>query len=307
MLADAPRVRGWRPAPAWARPNRFWLVWPAATGDRDRDEAAREDCLGLAEFLSDHAPVTVVCPSGTVAECALRTPPGVAALAAEHDGSALGSHAPLWLTDADGRLAAAVVHSPLSRQMAELAGLPVLERPPGLPAALESDGEGTVLAPACPPEQVGEVEAVLRDWLGAENVIWLNPLQPGGPSVGARFLAPGVVGVSIERDPRHPGFAACAANRDTLALATDAAGRRLVLVELPAAKRRNGCYADCLVAGNQVVVPEFEDGRGTEAFAQVAAALPGRHVAAFPATWIAPLGAGLGAAVVVEPAGAVAP
>ncbi|HLO76798.1 MAG TPA: hypothetical protein VK196_10130, partial [Magnetospirillum sp.] len=122
-LFASPRELGWRPVPAWAVPGRFWLAWPGGRGDRERDETAREDCLGLAELLSDFAPVSLICSSREAAEVALRTPPNVAALAAEHDGTALRVHAPLWLMDRDGRVAGAVPFSPFSRELAERAGV----------------------------------------------------------------------------------------------------------------------------------------------------------------------------------------
>lgn len=281
---------GWRLAPAWAAPGRFWLAWPAASGDRGRDAAARDDCLGLAELLSDFAPVSLICSSRDAAEVALRTPPGVAALAAEYDGSALRRHAPLWLMDADGRLAAAVAFSPLGRNLAERAGVPVLDAPPGMPGGLECDGEGTVLA-AMPPEGRLAAERCLRDWLGVECLVWLEPSTDRPLSPGARFLAPGLVVL-----PPHP------ANHQNLEAVQDARGRRLTLVELPDSKRGDGCYADCLIAGRAVVVPDFEDGRGTETFARISAAATGRRVSAFPAGWLVPERAGLGAVVVVQPA-----
>jgi agmatine deiminase len=277
------------------------MVWPQVSGDKDHDEAAREDCLGLAELLSDHAPVSIICPSRDVAECALRSPSGVGVLAADHDGSALRFHAPLWLLDGDNRLVAAVVTSPLSRVMAETAGVLVLDAPPGLPAVLEMDGEGTALVKACSVAETGPLALMLEQWLGLERLVWLSVPETGA-SLGARFLAPGVVCVTMERDERHPHFAQRAVNRDILSEVIDARGRRLDLVELPSAKRKDGCYADCLVAGDRVVVPEFEDGRGNDAFAQVADALPYRKVEAFPSSWIAPMGAGLGSAVAVQPA-----
>lgn len=284
-----PREQGWRPAPAWIRPGRFWLAWPAVGGERDQDEAIREDCLGLAELLSDFAPVSLVCSSRDSAEVALRTPPNVAAWAAQHDGSPLGRHMPLWLVDADGRPVAAVPFTPLGRQLAEKSGLIVLEPPPGLPEGLDCDGEGTVLA-TVPPERKAEAEQVLCQWLGVECPVLLEPLADGALSPAARFLAPGQVVL-----PPHP------ANYQRLEAVLDARGRRLSLLELPNSKRGDGCYADCLVAGEAVVVPDFEDGRGTEAFARVSAAVLGRRVAAFPAGWLVRGRAGLGTVVAVQP------
>lgn len=285
-----PRERGWRLAPAWTRPGRFWLAWPAAIGDREADVAAREDCLGLAELLSDYAPVSLICAARDSAELALRTPPNVAAYAIEHDGTPLGRHAPLWLADGDGRPAAAVAFTHLGRELAERAGLPVLEPPPGLPPILDSDGEGSVIATVAPADKAAAAQ-VLCEWLGVECPVLLEPLADGALSPAARFLAPGVVVLSP-----HPG------NHQNLEAVVDARGRRLSLLELPNSKRGDGCYADCLVAGAAVVVPDFEDGRGTDTFAQVAAAASGRRVSACPAGWLVRGKAGLGTVVAVQPA-----
>lgn len=285
-----PREQGWRPAPAWTRPARFWLAWPAAMGDRAADEAARDDCLGLAELLSDYAPVSLLCACRDSAELALRTPPNVAAYAAEHDGTPLGRHAPLWLVDGANRPVAAVAFTRLGRELAQRAGLPVLEPPPGLPSILDCDGEGSVIATVEPADKVAAAETLCQ-WLGVECPILLEPLAHGALSPAARFLAPGQVVL-----PPHP------ANHQHLEAVVDARGRRLSLLELPDSKQGDGCYADCLVAGEAVVVPDFEDGRGTEAFTRVSAVSPGRRISAYPAGWLVRGKAGLGTVVAVQPA-----
>ncbi|MGE5514591.1 MAG: hypothetical protein ACM31D_02095 [Bacteroidota bacterium] len=290
--APIPRERGWRPVAAWSRPGRFWLGWPAAGSNAQHDEAAREDCLGLAELLSDYAPVSLICSCREAAEVALRTPPNVAALASDIDGIALGQHTPLWLTDDSGTPVAAVAFSALGRDLAERAGVVVLEPPPGLPCGLDCDGEGSALVIVPPEQHQAAAEAVTR-WLGVDCPILLEPLEPQAPSPAARFLAPGLVVL-----PPHP------ANHQRLEAVVDARGRRLTLLELPNSKRGDGCYADCLVAGDAVVVPDFEDGRGTEAFTRVAAIALGRRVSAFPASWLAPVKAGLGTVVAVQPGAA---
>lgn len=173
--STTPRERGWRAAPAWMSPGRFWLAWPGVSGDRARDEAARQDCLGLASLLAEQAPVSLVCANGDVADVALKTPPGVAVLAADHDGSPMGEHAPLWLVDEDGRPAAALAHSSLGRTLAEQAGLPLVEPPSGFPTTISCDGEGTVLVAV----DGGDVETqdwMVRHWLGGNaSCGWHRP------------------------------------------------------------------------------------------------------------------------------------
>lgn len=270
----SPRQAGWRPAPAWRRPNRFWLVWPA----RDRGALARDDCIGLAELLSDYAAVSVLAHSEDVAECALRTPPGVSAVAHPHGGRPAGARAPLWLLDDANRVAGAVAgDDAMARVMAETAGAPLVAAPPGLAdCRLDCDGEGWALAMAPAAHRAG-LEPLLADWLGLERIVWLDP---DGESMPARFIAPGLVAAS----PR-----ALEAVR----------GSGLAVVELPCPKRAGCCYADAVVAGDLVVMPAFEDRADDEAFARLGDHLPAGRVISWPATC---LGAGgLGAVVAVTP------
>lgn len=283
------------------------MTWPAGSGDRVYDDFAREDALGLAELLSDHAPVTMVAHPEDVAECALRTPPGVSVLAARHCGRSAGRLAPRWLVDASGCVAAAIAGSDdLSMLIAEVTQVPVVVAPAGMDlAAMDCDGEGTALA--CDRLAVGlsggraEAEAVLADLLGIERVIWVD--EAGG-RLPARFLAPALVAVPLGRDERHPGHEVLAANHDRLAATLDAVGRVIKVVGLHCPKHPGGCYADALIAGKLVIVPAFEDRLDDEAFARLAGALPDAKPITFPATYLAPAGGGgLGVVVAVSPAG----
>jgi agmatine deiminase len=281
------------------------MTWPAGSGDRDYDDFAREDALGLAELLSDHAPVTMLAHPEDVAECALRSPSAVSALAARHGGRPVGRLAPRWLVDGSDRVVAAMAgRDDLSRLIAEATGVAVMTPPVELDfSAMDCDGEGTVLAcdRLAPGHSGGraEAEAVLADWLGVERVIWCD--EAGG-HLPARFLAPGLVAVPLGRDERHPVHDVLAANRDRLAATLDAAGRLIKVVGLPCPKRAGGCYADALVAGKLVIVPVFEDRLDDEAVARLAGALPGSRPITFPATYLAPAaGGGLGMVVAVSP------
>lgn len=303
----SPRRLGWRPAPAWSRPGRFWMSWPAASGDRERDDLAREDALGLAQLLSDHAPVTIFVHPQDVAECALRTPPGVSALAALHHGRPVGQLAPRWLVDGTGAVVAAVAGDDgLSRQMAEACGVAAVAAPAGLDlSAMDCDGEGTALASDRLAAGLAggryEAEQILSDWLGIEQVIWLDDVNGRLPG---RFLAPGLVALPIGRDERQPGQAALVANRDRLSGSVDAVGRPVGVVELPCPRRQGGCYADMVVAGRLVVVPAFEDRQDDGALARLAESLPDCRAVAYPATYLLPeQGGGLGMVVAVSPAG----
>jgi agmatine deiminase len=144
-----------------------------------------------------------------------------------------------------------------------------------------------------------EAERLLREKLGIVTVIWLE--DPGTRRVPARYLAPGIVAVPGGHDAHHPAFATLSANRDRLRVTSDRMGRSLSVIDLPCPNRTQGCYSDCMVAGDLVLVPEFEESRDAQAFAQVVAALPDARVVGFPASHLAAPGAGLGRSVLAQP------
>lgn len=295
---------GLRATASWNRTDRFWLAWPSSTGSRDRDQVARDDSVALAQLLSAHAPVTVVAAPADLVQCSLQMPAGVMTLPAI-SATPLLAEQPVWLADANGRVLAGVAQNSLSgRDLAQAAGVGVVDLPAGwLGDLIETDGEGTALALARLADGLeggrAEAERLLRERLGIVQVIWLE--DPGSGRIPARYLAPAVVAVPGGHDPNHPAFAALSANRDRLRALSDRAGRVFTVLDLPCPSRQSGCYSDCMVAGDLVVVPEFEESRDAQAFAQVVAALPDYQVMAFPATHLARPGNGLGRTVLAQP------
>lgn len=301
-----PRASGatWRPTTPWSQPERFWLDWPQSTGQRATDDARRDDCVALAQMLSRLAPVTMVAGAAEVVECSLASPAGIQTLAAEPGGGFLADQ-PLWLADHHGGLAAGLaVDAGGSRSLARAAGVPVVDLPAGWRAdCIETDGQGTalLLERLAADTEGGQAaaEALLAEQLGISRAIWLG--DSGLGRVPARFVAPGVVVV-----PRGcPGDSAASAvleeNLRRLRASRDRVGRPLRVVDLPAPGQMAGCYADCMVGGDLVVVPQFGDGRDREARDMVAAAVPAARVVGFPATYLAPPGGGLGRRVVTQP------
>lgn len=288
------------------RPGRFWLAWPRASAGRGRDDARREDCLGLTTLLAGHAPVTVLANYEDVVAASLSTPQGVGVMGAVHDGSPLSLGGPLFLVDEEGFLAGKLAgHTAAAAVVGDCLDVPAHAVPGGLPPwALDTDGEGTALvaerASASCNLEPAEAERLLAESLGIEKVIWVRlPQGMGSVRAAARFLKPGLVAVSVDRGgPAAPDLEV---TRAGLAAARDAAGRPLKTLELPLAKK-GGSYTDALLAGSLVVVPEFEDRRDQEAFDLLVGALPDRKVVAAPAVWLAPPSGGLGSIVLVQPA-----
>lgn len=116
--------------------------------------------------------------------------------------------------------------------------------------ALETDGEGTFITTRqCllnknrnPGMSEKDVEAVLREALGAETVIWLDEGLAGDHTDGhvdnlARFIAPGKVVCMRPTGSDDPNRDVLAAIEKTLKSVTDASGRKLDIITIPSPGR----------------------------------------------------------------------
>jgi agmatine deiminase len=179
---------------------------------------------------------------------------------------------------------------------AEVAGRPVVLEG----GAIDTDGEGTLLATEeCLLSDVQArnpglgrdgIEAVLADGLGIRKVVWLARGIVGDDTHGhiddvCRFVAPGRVVLCNESDPRDENCAILAENRERLARARDAAGRRLEVVPLPmprplwfGGRRIPASYANFYIANGAVLVPTFNDPSDRTALGLLAELFPGRQI-----------------------------
>jgi agmatine deiminase len=166
--------------------------------------------------------------------------------------------------------------------------------------AVDVDGEGTLLATEqClltgkqargRPLGPEGWETVLRDYLGAEKVLWLGEGIAGDDTGGhvddfARFVAPGRVVLAEERGRGDPNYRPLREARARLAAARDARGRHLEIVGLPmprpvifAGERLPASYANFYVGSGAVLVPTFDDPADRVALGILADLFPDRTV-----------------------------
>jgi len=166
--------------------------------------------------------------------------------------------------------------------------------------AIDVDGEGTLLATeeclldgkqARNPELGrGLTEQVLRDFLGAEKVIWLGRGIAGDDTGGhiddfARFVAPGRVVIAQELEKKDPNYAVLRDGLERLRAARDARGRRLDIVPLPMPapivfekQRLPASYANFYVTTGSVLVPTFNDPNDRVALGIFSELFPSREV-----------------------------
>ena len=116
-----------------------------------------------------------------------------------------------------------------------------------------------------------EIERVLRDYLGAGNVLWLGKGIVGDDTHGhvddiCRFVGPRTAVVCTETDPADPNYRPLAENRERLQGYRVEDGSTLEVIDLPMpaalafdGQRLPASYANFYVANAAVLVPTFND------------------------------------------------
>lgn len=180
------------------------------------------------------------------------------------------------------------------------------------------DGEGTVLVTETvqldprrnPGATRASVEAELRRTLGVEKIIWLprglyRDTQAFGTNghvdIVATLVGEGRVLLHTQNDPAHPDYAITRELREILEAQTDAKGRPLTIVELPApAALRDEedwvdySYVNHLVVNGGVIACGFgEEEADARARAILAEAYPGRSVVTVDARELFARGGGI--------------
>ncbi len=149
-----------------------------------------------------------------------------------------------------------------------------------------------------------EIEAKLRDFLGASNVLWLGDGIVGDDTDGhvddlTRFVRPSTVVTAIEDDPADENYRPLRENLERLRTMKDEAGRPLEVVSLPMPPaiyheglRLPASYANFYIGNGAVLVPVFGHERDAAACDTLARLFPDRRIAPIPC---ADLVQGLGA------------
>ncbi|MCX4689582.1 agmatine deiminase family protein [Kitasatospora purpeofusca] len=287
------------------RHDRTFMAWPALPSVwRTQLSAVRDDIAKLAHEISRYEPVVVVARPGQAADARYYCGPGayyrITVVEISNDDLWIRDFGPTFVVG-PGTIAGVDTNfngwgkdgTPYYQRYAEdaaVAGTLLAEygvdriRAPfvGEGGALETDGEGTLLATVSswvnpnrnPGMSQDEVERALRTTLGMDKVIWLDGVA--GQDITdahidclARFTAPG----RVLLDRPGPGTDQVWVNvyeqaKRALSTATDARGRALTVVELPAPDRKRtrgryfgkeflSSYSNFYVANGAVFVPQF--------------------------------------------------
>ena len=242
-----------------------WMAWPERPDNwRLGAKPAQEAYAAVAAAIAESEAVTMAVSDSQFENCRALLPPAVRVVEISTDDAWIRDHGPTFVVgdgerrgvdwhfnawggtdgglyfpwDRDERVAAKVLEiEGADRYRAPL----VLEG-----GSIHVDGEGSVLTTEeCllnpnrnPDRSREEIERVLRDYLGAEKVIWLgrgvfNDETDGHVDNIACFARPGVVLLTWSEDESDPQAAISGNARERLEAATDARGRSLEVITLP--------------------------------------------------------------------------
>ncbi|MCF3960886.1 agmatine deiminase family protein [Streptomyces fuscigenes] len=330
--------------PEWAPHERTWMAWPGPNttfATPDALAAAERAWAEVARAVLRFEPVTMVVPTGRAARARALLGPDVDLVERELDDAWMRDIGPTFVTDGP-RLAAVdwtfngwgaqewarwEHDAKIAAGVGDLAGAEV--HPSALVnegGGVHVDGEGTVLLTETvqlgPERNPGwtreQVEAEVHARLGTTKAIWLpRGLSAdygrygtrGHVDIVAAFAAPGVVLAHTQPDPAHPDHEPCARNVALLRAATDARGRPLEVIEVPAPTvlRQDGewvdhSYINHYLCNGGVVLCGFDDPRDAGAAALFADLFPGREVVQVDARTIFAAGGGIHCITQQQPA-----
>ena len=347
-----PRADGLRLPARFVTHSRTLLSWPCrADIFGPLLQAAKEEWAEVARAIARFEPVTMVTRSQDAAEASRLTGDEVDVLELPLDDSWIRDNGPIFVRD--GHEAVAVVgfgfdgwnrqYGPFDsdalvpERIAETWSARFYQAPFVLEGgAFNTDGEGTLLTTEqclLHNRNLGmarrDYEQALQEWLGIEKVIWLpfglvedsGPLSTSGHVDDVvQFVAPGVV--LAQTAPRdNPNHARLRENLEVLRESTDAAGRRLTVVEMDllpyvkgvgagldlripgATKLMPAPYVNLVFVNGGVLLPRLGVEGEDAAYARVGELLPGREVVGLPVEMSAFGGGGLGCITQQVPAG----
>lgn len=313
----------WTMPPETAPQDRIWMAFPREGQTLGETMAEREAgyaaWAATAHAIAEYQPVSMIVDPSEMARARRMIGGGIELIERVIDDFWLRDSGPTFVHADDGSLAAvdwifngwgggdwtsATHDRGLAAFIAGLLGVPVI---PSLlvneGGGIHVDGEGTILLTETvqlgpernPHADAARVEAEMARTLGTEKAIWLprglaRDYEPFGTrghvDIVATFPSPGTVLVHHQADSGHPDHATMRDIRAILAAATDARGRRLEVIDLPAPETLTDAhgfvdwsYVNHLVINDAVIACAFGEARADARAADIlAAAYPGRRI-----------------------------
>jgi agmatine deiminase len=341
LLDSTPAADGFRMPAEWEPHAGCWMAWPERPDNwREGAAPAQAAYVAVASAIAASEPVTMAVSDAQFERARAALPEAIRVVEVSTDDAWLRDTGPTfvvdgagerrgvdWLFNAWGGLDGGL-YEPWDRddrvaaKVLEVEGDDRHRAPIVLEGgAIHVDGEGTVLTTEqCllnrnrnPELDRAGIEAALHAHLGTEKVVWLGAGVFEDETDGhvdnlACFGRPGVVLLTWVEDPADPQHAISGDARERLEAATDARGRPLEVILLPAPgpltidaeeaagvepipgtrPRRAGdrmaaSYVNFYLGNSRLVFPLLDPARDEEAATILAATFPEREVVGVPA------------------------
>ena len=340
-LDSTPSADGFRMPGEFEPHSGCWMAWPERPDNWRRGaKPAQQAFAAVAEAIAVSEPVTMGVSDAQFEHCRSLLSPAIRVVELSTDDAWMRDSGPTfvvggdggrrgvdWVFNAWGGLEGGLYFpwdrdERVARKVLEVEGADRYRAPIVLEGgSIHVDGEGTVLTTEeCllnpnrnPRLSRGQIDQVLRDYLGADKVIWLGRGVLGDETDGhvdnlACFAHPGRVLLTWTEDESDPQHEICRDALERLESATDARGRSLEVVLLPApgtlaiseeeargvdavdgtiprvaGDRLTASYVNFFPGNSRVVFPLLDE-RSDEAAAEVLrGCFPGREPVGVPA------------------------
>jgi agmatine deiminase len=340
-LESTPAADGYRMPGEFELHSGCWMAWPERTDNWRQGAAPAQAAFAqVATAIAASEPVTMAVSDAQFERCRELLPPSVRVVEVSTDDAWMRDTGPTFVVDEGGgrrgvdwRFNAwggheGGLYSPWDRddrvaaKVLEVEGADRYRAPLVLEGgAIHVDGEGTVLTTEqCllnpnrnPDLSRAQVELALREYLGAEKVVWLDrgvfeDETDGHVDNLACFARPGLVLLTWSEDESDPQHEISREGRGRLEAETDARGRSFEVVTLPspgplrtaaaeaegvewvagtkprrAGDRLAASYVNFYLGNSRIVYPLLDERHDAEAAAILGRCFPAREVVGVPA------------------------
>ncbi|WP_372595388.1 agmatine deiminase, partial [Actinotalea sp.] len=339
-IDSTPAADGYRMPGEWAHHSGAWLLWPERPDNwRLGGKPAQAAFAAVATAIAQTEQVTVAVSARQYDNARSELPEQIRVVEMSNDDSWIRDCGPTFVVDdqgdvrgvdwdfnawgglVDGLYFPWAQDDAVARKVCEIEGADRYKAPFVLEGgAIDVDGEGTLLVTEeCllsegrnPDKSREEIEALLKDYLGVEVVIWLPygvylDETNGHIDNFCRFTRPGQVMLTWTDDETDPQYERSMAALTILESLTDAKGRTLEVVKLQQpgpvfitaeeaagvdavqgtlpreeGDRLAGSYVNSYIGNDIVVLPVFDDQHDDAAVAAYTEMFAPRRVVTVP-------------------------
>ena len=341
-LTSTPRADGFSMPAEWAPHSQTWMVWPQRPDNwRLGGKPAQAAFTAVAKAIARFEPVTVCVNADQYENARARLDAdNIRVVEITTDDAWVRDTGPTFVRNASGEIRGVDwtfnawggfdggLYSPWTRDDQVASKILEIERRDRYRTegfvleggSIHVDGEGTVITTEeCllnrnrnPHLSREEIEAVLRDHLAIDTVIWLpdglfNDETDGHVDNFCCYVRPGEVLLAWTDDTQNPNYERCQAAMRVLESVKDAKGRQLVVHKMPIpgplyatdeecagvdlvagtqerdpSIRLAGSYVNFLIVNGGIIAPSFDDPKDAEAEAILQRLFPEHEVVMVP-------------------------